>query len=162
MWATVHVVHVRVHVVHVRVHVVPVPVPVRVVHVHVNVHVHVVHVHVARACGGARARTCGARGAHVVCMHVHEHVVHVHAVHAPQRFKSPFFTVSARAWHGRIPDHCVDFFHDLRGLRHPQHTFYALKPTAPMNCEPRKLTRPRRGRSGPIYAQNFEIAAVIA
>ena len=56
----------------------------------------------------------------------------------------------------------VDFYHDLRGLRHPQLTFYALKPTAPMNCEPRKLTRPRRGRSGPIYAQNFEIAAVIA
>ena len=94
--------HVRVHVVHVhvRVHVVHVHVRVRVVHIHVNVHVHVVHVHVARACGGARARTCGARGAHVVCMHVHEHVVHVHAVHAPQRFKSPFFNVWARELRG--------------------------------------------------------------
>ena len=52
----------------------------------------------------------------------------------------------------------LDFLDVLRGLRHVQLTFYALKPTAPMNCEPRKLTRPRRGRSGPICAQNFEIA----
>ena len=36
----------------------------------------------------------------------------------------------------------VDFFHDLRGLRHLQLTFYALRPTAPMNCEPHKLTGP--------------------
>ena len=56
----------------------------------------------------------------------------------------------------------LDSFDDPRGLGHVQLTFYALKPTGPMNCEPRELTRPRRGRSGPIYAQNFEIAAVIA
>ena len=56
----------------------------------------------------------------------------------------------------------LDSFDDPRGLRHVKLTFYALKPTGPMNCEPLELTRPRRGRSGPIYAQNFEIAAVIA
>ena len=56
----------------------------------------------------------------------------------------------------------LDFYDDPRGLGHVQLTFYALKPTGNMNCEPRELTRPRRGRSGPICAQNFEIAAVVA
>ena len=38
----------------------------------------------------------------------------------------------------------LDFFDDLRGLRHLQLTFYALRPTAPMSCEPPQLTRSRR------------------
>ena len=46
----------------------------------------------------------------------------------------------------------LDFPHDPRGLRHVQLTFYALRPTAFMNCEPRELTRPPqvgRGRDMP-------------
>ena len=56
----------------------------------------------------------------------------------------------------------LDFFDDPRGLRHVQLTFYALKPTALMNCEPRELTRSTQVGRGRYMPQNFEIAAVIA
>ena len=62
-----------------------------------------------------------------------------------------------RARHGRIPDN-LERFYNLRGLRHPQPTFYASNPKTGEGGGPSKLTRSRRHLKICRYAQNFEIA----